>query len=166
MNKIKYLLLLITFLWVTPLIPKMADSKTVFARWTGIEQAARAEGISPKTLNALLYVESWRTQFRFSAEERKWVPIRSSANAYGMGQLKPGTAADMGCGDILYDRDANVRCAAKYLAFIKNKRGGKHHSVQYLIGKYHDGAYARGFSENGLRHIRRFNRAMRRLYNE
>jgi hypothetical protein len=86
---------------------------------------------------------------------------RSSHGALGICQIKPATAKDMRCSDII-TRSGNIDCAARYLSRIREERcwmipEGTQSQWMCMVGHYHDGLYRRRpFSKAGKRHIGKF----------
>jgi soluble lytic murein transglycosylase-like protein len=89
-----------------------------------IEEAAAREGLAPALLRAVIERESG---FRPCAVSPK--------GALGLMQLMPGTAADLGVGDV-FDPAENVGSGARFLARLLERYGG---DLELALGAYNAG---------------------------
>lgn len=152
----RYLILLSIFL--ISMNENRIENQCGYQSWKVPEVAGEIYDIDPLAIRALLKIESNMRHVEYSDG---WKIVRSESNALGIAQIKQDTADLIGCGDI-YNRDENVLCAARYMAYIRNHRCGD--DYECIVALYHDGHNRKlsKLSKAGKYHVRKFKREYER----
>lgn len=148
----RYLTLLSIFL--LSMSESEIETQCDFEKWKTPEIAGQIYDIDPIAIRALLKIESNMRHLKFSDQ---WEIVKSNRDALGIAQIKQNTADFLGCGDIR-NRDENVLCATRYMAYIRDLRCGD--DYECIVALYHDGHNRRlgQLSKAGKLHVRKFKR--------
>jgi len=129
------------------------------------EVSADRYGLDVSKLKTLASIES-DMHHRCDPSDEKCIAgvVASTAKkpAIGEMQVKQDTANDRGCGS-LFDRDSNIECGARQLAWLREKYCGD--DWKCMIGSYHDGAT--GWRDNptsaGKNHVKKFFKRLKKI---
>lgn len=121
---------------------KDSQPQEIFKQQTqGVTQQGTGHTIGPADLVALADQKAEKYQIptnlfeAFIQTESSWNPNAvSGAGAMGLGQLMPGTAADLGCSDP-FDPEQNLEASAKYIAQLYEMYG----DWDYVMAAYNGG---------------------------
>lgn len=139
------------------------ENQCDYQKWAIPEVAGEIYDIDPMAIRALLKIESNTRHQKYSDG---WKIVKSDSDALGIAQIKQDTADFLGCGDIT-NRDENVMCAARYMAYIRDHRCGD--DYECIVALYHDGHNRKlsRLSKAGKYHVRKFKREYERAtYND